>query len=76
MAQLSVGDATYESTQEAIEYRRIGQVTAKGKRLPVRVWEAMLETRSGLLPPLISSTRLGGVPAVRAEIDAIARTAG
>jgi class 3 adenylate cyclase/tetratricopeptide (TPR) repeat protein len=41
--QILVGDATHEATQEAIEYRRIGQVTAKGKRVPVQVWEALEE---------------------------------
>ncbi|HEV2685941.1 MAG TPA: adenylate/guanylate cyclase domain-containing protein [Actinomycetota bacterium] len=42
-AQILVGEATQEATHEAIEYRRIGQVTAKGKRLPVQVWEALAE---------------------------------
>jgi len=38
--QILVGVATEEATRDAIEYRRIGQVTAKGKRVPVQVWEA------------------------------------
>jgi class 3 adenylate cyclase/tetratricopeptide (TPR) repeat protein len=41
--QVLVGEATQEATHEAIEYRRMGQVTAKGKRLPVQVWEALAE---------------------------------
>ncbi|TML79882.1 MAG: hypothetical protein E6G04_04505 [Actinobacteria bacterium] len=41
--QILVGVATEEATRDAIEYRRIGQVTAKGKRVPVQVWEALAE---------------------------------
>ena len=42
-AQILVGEGTYEATKQAIEYRRVGQVTARGKRLPVEVWAALAE---------------------------------
>jgi len=41
--QVLVGETTHEATHEAIEYRKIGGVTAKGKRLPVQVWAALAE---------------------------------
>jgi class 3 adenylate cyclase len=41
--QILVGEMTHDSTQDAIEYRRVGQVTAKGKRVQVQVWEALAE---------------------------------
>jgi class 3 adenylate cyclase/tetratricopeptide (TPR) repeat protein len=36
-----VGETTYRATAGAIEYRDVGPVTAKGKREPVRAWQAM-----------------------------------
>ena len=36
-----VGETTYRATADAIEYRDVGPVTAKGKREPVRAWEAV-----------------------------------
>lgn len=41
--QILVGEATHDASRTAIEYRRVGHVTAKGKRLPVAVWEALAE---------------------------------
>ncbi|HEX9774347.1 MAG TPA: adenylate/guanylate cyclase domain-containing protein [Actinomycetota bacterium] len=38
--QVLVGEATYEATRESIVYRSLGSLNAKGKRTPVRVWEA------------------------------------
>lgn len=50
--QVLVGPATEEATRQAIVYRRIGDVTAKGKRLPVPVWEAIGERAlPGTRPP-------------------------
>jgi predicted ATPase/class 3 adenylate cyclase len=36
-----VGEKTYQSTQEAVTYRDIGTVAAKGKSLSVRAWEVL-----------------------------------
>jgi class 3 adenylate cyclase/tetratricopeptide (TPR) repeat protein len=36
-----VGAATYRATREAIDYRDAGAAEAKGKSVPVRVWEAV-----------------------------------
>ena len=56
--QVLVGEWTYEASRQAIEYLEVGQVTAKGKRLPVTVWEAVSERglpghRAGRPSPLI-----------------------
>ncbi len=56
--QTLVGETTYEASRAAIEYRRIGRVNAKGKRLPVSVWEATSErglpgARTSRAAPLI-----------------------
>ena len=40
-----VGEQTYRATREAIEYRAVAPVEAKGKTEPIPVWEA-LEARS------------------------------
>src|SRR5438477_4409852 len=34
-----VGEATYRATRSAIDYRKAGPIDAKGKALPVAVWE-------------------------------------
>ena len=36
-----VGEATYRATRDAIDYRDADAVEAKGKGVPVRVWEAI-----------------------------------
>jgi class 3 adenylate cyclase/tetratricopeptide (TPR) repeat protein len=36
-----VGESTYRATRRAIDYREAGAVEAKGKTVPVRVWEAV-----------------------------------
>ena len=36
-----VGESTYRATRPAIDYREAGAVEAKGKTVPVRVWEAV-----------------------------------
>ncbi|HSP74342.1 MAG TPA: adenylate/guanylate cyclase domain-containing protein, partial [Gaiellaceae bacterium] len=36
-----VGEQTYRATAEAVEYRQAEPVVAKGKREPVRAWEAV-----------------------------------
>jgi len=41
--QILVGRATYEASRQAIAYRSVGGVRAKGKRLAVAVWEAVGE---------------------------------
>lgn len=38
--QILVGESTRIATHHEIEYRNVGRVQAKGKRLPVAVWEA------------------------------------
>jgi class 3 adenylate cyclase/tetratricopeptide (TPR) repeat protein len=45
-----VGEATYRATAGAIEYRDAGEVVAKGKREPVRAWEAV-GLGDGAAPP-------------------------
>ncbi len=56
--QILVGEPTRSATAEAISYRRVGAVAAKGKRLPVDVFEALAERglpgeRGARLAPLI-----------------------
>jgi len=41
--QILVGEATHEASRTAIEYRRLGQVSVKGKSRPVVVFEAVGE---------------------------------
>lgn len=41
--QILVGETTYEASRTAIEYRRLGQVTVKGKQRPIVVFEAVAE---------------------------------
>ena len=36
-----VGEATYRATRRAIDYRKAGTIDAKGKSLPVAVWEVV-----------------------------------
>ena len=36
-----VGEATYRATRSAIDYREAGTIDAKGKSLPVAVWEVV-----------------------------------
>lgn len=41
--QILVGEATRIATEHEISYRNVGRVQAKGKRVPVAVWEALGE---------------------------------
>ena len=41
--QILVGQQTHDASADAVTYRAIGEVSAKGKRLPVAVWEAVAE---------------------------------
>jgi class 3 adenylate cyclase/tetratricopeptide (TPR) repeat protein len=59
-----VGELTYQATAQAIDYRDAAPVTAKGKREPIRAWEAV-DARSRLgvdvsqrsLAPLVGRIR-------------------
>jgi class 3 adenylate cyclase/tetratricopeptide (TPR) repeat protein len=59
-----VGELTYRATAQAIDYRAAAPVTAKGKREPIRAWEAV-DARSRLgvdvsqraLAPLVGRVR-------------------
>ena len=59
-----VGELTYQATAQAIDYRDAAPVTAKGKREPIRAWEAV-DARSRLgvdvsqraLAPLVGRVR-------------------
>ena len=41
-----VGEETFRATRSAIDYDEAGEVVAKGKQLPVRVWRALAPTLS------------------------------
>jgi class 3 adenylate cyclase len=41
--QILAGESTFDAARNAIEFSRVGAVTAKGKRLPVNVYEAVAE---------------------------------
>jgi class 3 adenylate cyclase/tetratricopeptide (TPR) repeat protein len=53
-----VGEQTYRSTSDAIEYRDVGSVSAKGKSSPIPAWEAM-GVREGDPQALPATTLVG-----------------
>jgi len=56
-----VGERTFRETRAVIEYRRSAPVSAKGKREPVAVWEAVqARTRFGVDVPHQAQTALVG----------------
>jgi class 3 adenylate cyclase/tetratricopeptide (TPR) repeat protein len=52
-----VGETTYRATREAIDYRDAEAVEAKGKTVPVRVWEAAA-ARSRVTSEVVSASSL------------------
>ena len=60
-----VGEETFRATRSAIDYEEAGEVVAKGKQLPVRVWRALAPTlspgerRRGKVPMLGRASELG-----------------
>jgi class 3 adenylate cyclase/tetratricopeptide (TPR) repeat protein len=62
-----VDETTYRATEHAIEYRGGDAITAKGKRQPIPVWEAVeARSRFGIDVPTAYSTPLVGR---RREVD-------
>ncbi len=60
-----VGEATYEATRHAIDYREVEPITVKGKAQPVPVWEA-LEART---QPGVRVWEGGATPFIGRELE-------